>query len=67
MQVYNYKSIFNEAYERSLEFKLNPPKIRYSNDTFLGDFLLMKSTIYWKDGLVMWISINRGTIAWGFI
>lgn len=40
MQVYNYKSIFNEAYERSLKFKLNPPKIRYSNDTFLGDFFI---------------------------
>ena len=39
-QFSSYKSQFEEAYKRTLKFDLHPPKVRYSNDIFLGDYFL---------------------------
>lgn len=39
----SYKSQFEEAYKRTLKLDLHPPKARYSNDIFLGDYFLREA------------------------
>lgn len=42
-QFSSYKSQFEEAYKRTLNFDLHPPTVRYSNDIFLGDYFLCEA------------------------